>query len=113
MGTASASSRPSENSEERADTQSCLRLFHSPITYEGCRMIKIDKYESVLEQTPLGAEVCYYAVAGKNRYKMPDCYKEMYTDDYLAIKERKMAMPELFGLDETENVHYIPLRTKL
>lgn len=74
--------------------------------------IKIDKYETVLEQTSEGTEVVYYAIAGKKKYKMPSCYKEMYTDDYLAIKERKLTMPELFGLDETECVHYIPLRTK-
>lgn len=74
--------------------------------------IKIDKYDTVLEQTPEGTEVCYYAIAGKKKYKMPSCYKDMYTDDYLAIKERKLTMPELFGLEEDQAVHYIPLRTK-
>lgn len=39
---------------------------------------------------------------------MPDCYSDMYTDDYLAIKKVTMTMPELY---DTVHEHYIPLRT--
>lgn len=75
-------------------------------------MIKIDRYESVLENVAGVNAICYYAVAGKKKYPMPACYKEMYTDDFLAIEERKMSMPELFDLDESQGTHYIPLRTR-
>ena len=66
--------------------------------------IKIDKYEPVIED---GA-IVYYAIAGKKRYRMPDAYKEMYNENYLAITERTLSMPELF---EVEGTHYIPLFT--
>jgi hypothetical protein len=52
--------------------------------------------------------IVYYAVKGETRYRMPDAYKEMYNDNYLAIKKRKLLRPELFG---TEAEHYIPLKT--
>lgn len=67
-------------------------------------VIYIDKYESKIE----GKTVKYYAIKGKKEYPMPDCYSDMYTDDYLAIKKIKMTMPELY---DTESEHYIPLRT--
>ena len=74
-------------------------------------MITIDKYEAVLE----GKEVKYYAVKGKTKYPMPECYSDMYTDDYLAITERSMERPELFDTDKGKcpAKHYIPLRTSL
>lgn len=68
-------------------------------------VIRIDKYESRIE----GKTIRYYAVKGDKEYPMPDCYKDMYTDDYLAIKKTHMDMPTLY--DTTEHEHYIPLRT--
>ena len=67
-------------------------------------IIKIDRYETVLEN----GVIKYYAVAGKKRYEMPEAYKEMYNDNYLAISERTLERPELFDVPAT---HYIPLRT--
>lgn len=67
-------------------------------------VIYIDKYESRIENKT----VRYYAIKGKKEYFMPDCYSDMYTDDYLAIKSVKMTMPELY---DTVSEHYIPLRT--
>lgn len=66
--------------------------------------IKIDKYEPVIED----GVIVYYAIAGKKRYRMPDAYKEMYNENYLAITERTLSMPELF---DVEGTHYIPLFT--
>lgn len=65
---------------------------------------KVDRYETAYE----GGQVRFYAVCGKTRIPMPDAYKEMYTDDYLMIEKRTLQRPELF---ETENEHWIPLRT--
>lgn len=67
-------------------------------------MIVIDRYEATIEN----GGIVYYAIAGKKKYKMPDCYKDMYNDNYLAIEERTMERPELF---DTVSPHYIPLRT--
>ena len=67
-------------------------------------IIKIERYEPVIE----AGKIVYYAIAGKKRYPMPDAYKDMYNDDYLAITERTLTIPELF---EVEGTHYIPLYT--
>lgn len=94
--------------ERGHDKQSlCHHKFVLQVNGENLNMdcIKIDKYESVLES----GRISYYAVAGKKKYPMPDCYKDMYTDDYLAIKETEVSMPELYDLKEGK--HYIPLRT--
>lgn len=68
-------------------------------------IIHIEKYEPVIEN---GA-IVYYAIAGKKKYRMPDTYKDMYNDQYLAIMERTVTIPELF--DDVEPTHYIPLFT--
>lgn len=68
-------------------------------------MIEIDRYDAVIEN----GVIRYYALKGKKRYPMPDCYKEMYTEDYLAIEEKDMEMPELYA---TTSKHYIPMRHK-
>ena len=68
-------------------------------------VINIDRYESRI----VGKQVKYFAIKGKKEYPMPDCYSEMYTDDYLAITKKSMSMPELYDLTEPE--HYMPLRT--
>lgn len=67
-------------------------------------VIPIDRYDPAIE----GGRIVYYAVKGKARYRMPDCYKEMYDDKHLAIKERTLERPEVFGVEAR---HYIPLRT--
>lgn len=67
--------------------------------------MKIDKYDSVVEK---GVPV-FYAVIGKKRIRMPDAFKDMYTDDYLCIEEAEFKMPEVFGLSESKA--YIPRRT--
>lgn len=67
-------------------------------------IINIDRYESRIENRA----VKFYAIAGKKEYPMPDCYSDMYNDDYLAIRKVKMLMPELY---DTVSEHYIPLRT--
>ena len=69
-------------------------------------MIEIDRYQAEIEN----GTIVYYAIKGKNRYRMPEAYKEMYNDDYLAIEERTLERPELF---ETAPTHYIPRRTKV
>lgn len=68
------------------------------------KIIKIDRYETVLEN----GQIVYYAIAGKKRFEMPEAYKEMYNENYLAIMERTLERPELFNTTAT---HYIPLRT--
>lgn len=67
-------------------------------------MMRIDRYEAVIE----GGGIRYYALAGKKRIPMPDAYKDMYDNEHLAIKERTMERPELFGAEAT---HWIPLYT--
>ena len=67
-------------------------------------VIKIDKYQTEIEN----GRIVYYAIAGKKKYPMPDAFKEMYNDKYLAIEERTITRPELF---DTTATHYIPLRT--
>lgn len=67
-------------------------------------VIKIDKYEPVIEN----GNIVVYAVKGKDKYLMPECYKEMYNDKYLAIRKVHRELPELY---ETTPDHYIPLRT--
>ena len=68
--------------------------------------MKIDKYDAVVGKN---GKIQYFAVQGKNRYPMPDCYKDMYDDQHLAIKEVEREIPSLF--DGAPAKHYIPLRT--
>lgn len=67
-------------------------------------IINIDRYESRIEK----GKIRYYAIKGKKEYPMPDCYKDMYNENYLAIAKKTMTMPELY---DTESEHYMPLRT--
>lgn len=70
--------------------------------------IPISRYEAVLE----GGEVVYYAIPKdkkKDRIRMPAAYKDMYTEEYLAVAPRTLERPELFELGEGE--HWIPIRT--
>lgn len=66
--------------------------------------MRIDKYETVL----VHGKPVTYAVVGKRRYEMPQAYAAMYTDEYLAIEERELELPELF---DAPKKHYIPLYT--
>ena len=72
-------------------------------------IIKIDRYESVLED----GVIVWYAVKGKGdkeqRFRMPSCWQNMYNEHYLAISKRsECPMPELYG---EEGEFYVPRRT--
>lgn len=70
-------------------------------------IIKIDKYGLEIDpENP--TKTVAYAYAGKKKYRIPDAFREMCTDDYLAIQEQKLERPELF--DES-GAFYIPRRT--
>jgi len=51
----------------------------------------------------------YYAIPehGK-KIEMPNVYQDMYNENYLAIKKRRLKIPSLYGTNEE---HYIPLFT--
>ena len=73
------------------------------------KIIKIDRYESVLEN----GEIVWYAVKGKGdkeqRFRMPSCWKNMYNEHHLAISPRSdCPMPELYG---QSGEFYVPRRT--
>ena len=85
--------------------QSSVHFQNIP-TMKGIVM-KIDKYEATVDTKGI---VHYFAVKGKSKYEMPEGYKEMYNDKYLAIEERTLTMPELYG-DKMPATHYIPLYT--
>jgi len=68
-------------------------------------IIPIDRYEAVVKSN--GVE--WFAIKGKERIPMPDCYSEMYTDSFLAIMERELEIPEIF--EGATDKHYIPLFT--
>lgn len=70
-------------------------------------MNKIDKYEANVDAKGI---IHYYALKGKERIEMPDAYKSMYNDNYLAIEQRTLAMPELYG-EDIPFTHWIPLYT--
>jgi len=70
-------------------------------------IIKIEKYTVEIDPQD-SRKTIVYAIAGKKKYRMPDAYREMYTDEYLAIQEQELQRPELF--DEL-GPHYIPRRT--
>lgn len=66
--------------------------------------IPIDRYEVRLEN----GQPVTYAVAGSDSYRMSSAYQEMYDDKHLAIRLRRLSMPEVLGAEAEE---YIPLRT--
>ena len=73
-------------------------------------IIKIDKYESVLEN---GVIVWYAVKKGKGdkeqRFRMPSCWQSMYNEKHLAISPRTdCPMPDLYG---EKGVFYVPRRT--
>lgn len=70
-------------------------------------IIPIERYTVEIDPSDSRRTICY-AVSGKKKYPMPDAYREMYTDDYLAIQEQTLERPELYDL---AGPHYIPRRT--
>ncbi len=69
--------------------------------------IPIERYDARI----VGGSIKYYAIGTDGKeYPMPDCYKEMYNDDYLVIRKKHMALPELFS-EDLDADHYIPIRT--
>jgi len=68
-------------------------------------IVPIDRYEAAAK----GDKVEWFAIKGKQRFPMPSCYAEMYTDSFLAIMEREVEHTELF--DKAAPKHYIPLFT--
>ena len=72
------------------------------------RDIELERYE-VRFDTKLRRER-YYAIDKEgNEYEMPPAFKEMYTDDYLQIRETSSEMPEVYDLPEGN--FWIPIRT--
>lgn len=70
-------------------------------------VIRIDRYNAEIEH----GKIVYYALQGKKKYSMPDCYKEMYDDQHLAIMEKTVSMPDLLGLPADQATHYMPIST--
>ncbi len=71
------------------------------------RDIELKRYEARV----VNGIVKHFAIAKDDKeYPMPDAFKEMYTDDYLQIRETSSEMPEVFNLPEGETF-YIPIRT--
>ena len=69
--------------------------------------IVLDRYEARVE----GGQVRYYAIDKKgNEYRMPEAFKEMYTNDYLEIRLTSSEMPQVFDLPENTE-YWIPIRT--
>lgn len=71
------------------------------------KIIDIDSYEAVLDKNT--RSIRYYAISGEQRIEMPEAFKEMYTEDYLAITRTRSQRPEMHGIETEE--YYIPLRT--
>ena len=68
--------------------------------------MKIKEYVARIED----GKIVHYAITPKgDEIRMPEAFKEMYTDDYLEITKTKSDMPEVLGLPEGE--FYIPRRT--
>lgn len=70
-------------------------------------IIKIDRYDVEIDPHD-GRRTIVYAIAGKKKFRMPDAFREMYTNEYLAIQEQTPERPELF---EETGPYYIPRRT--
>lgn len=67
---------------------------------------ELKKYEAKIEN----GEIVHYAICKDGeRVRMPEAFKNMYTDDYLMIRETSSDMPEVLGLPE--GFYWIPVRT--
>ena len=82
-----------------------LRPLSSPCRKDR-EIMKIKEYVAAIED----GQVVHYAVTLKGeKIRMPEVFKEMYTDDYLEITKTKSDMPEVLGLPDEP--FYIPRRT--
>ena len=67
---------------------------------------ELKKYEAKIEN----GEIVHYAITKDGeRIRMPEAFKNMYTDDYLMIRETHSDMPEVLGLPNGS--YWIPVRT--
>lgn len=75
-------------------------------------VIELEKYETRIDDNGV---VTYWAIPkDKKKYKdpveMPPCFKEMYTDKYLAITSVSNPRPEMID-EDLPGIFAIPLRT--
>jgi len=89
----------------RDDGGPYLRPIQSLIRKDRENM-KIKEYVARIED----GQVVHYAITAKGEeIRMPEAFKDMYTNDYLEISKTKSDMPEVLGLPEGE--FWIPRRT--
>lgn len=69
------------------------------------KSIKIDRYETRLVK----GEARTFAIKGEKEYYIPNAFVGMCDEDHLAIAQAQTVMAELF---DTEDVYYVPLRTR-
>ena len=70
------------------------------------KQIELKKYEAKIED----GKIVHYAITKDGeRIRMPDAFKNMYTDEYLAIRETTSEMPEVLGVPKEP--FWIPVRT--
>ena len=69
---------------------------------------ELKKYESKVED----GQIVHYAITKDGeRIRMPEAFKQMYTDSYLMIRETSSEMPEVLDLPKGE--YWIPVRTDI
>ncbi|MBR5834849.1 MAG: hypothetical protein IKY66_01655 [Bacteroidales bacterium] len=70
------------------------------------KQIKLKKYEAKI----VDGKIVHYAVTvDGDKIEMPEAFKQMYTDDYLMIRETSSEMPEVLGVPK--GFYWIPVRT--
>ena len=69
---------------------------------------ELKKYEAKI----VDGRIVHYAITKDGeRIEMPEAFKNMYTDDYLMIRETSSDMPEV--LDVPNGSYWIPVRTAM
>ena len=69
---------------------------------------ELKKYEAKI----VDGHIVHYAITKDGeRIEMPETFKNMYTDDYLMIRETSSEMPEV--LDVPTGSYWIPVRTAI
>ena len=69
---------------------------------------ELKKYEAKVEN----GEIVHYAITKDGeRIRMPEAFKDMYTDSYLMIRETSSSMPEVLGVPEGS--YWIPIKTDM
>ena len=72
------------------------------------KQIELKKYEAKIEN----GQIVHYAITKDGeRIRMPDAFKNMYTDKYLMIRETTSEMPEVLGVPKEP--FWIPIRTDM